>query len=624
MPASEKETIISVTLPDLVNVDTATQQTTPPGEPQNGAAQPCKAGGWREPAVGNRPIAVNDDPILYTTIAQELHTVKSQLASILSGQNELRAALKLSSLDSVPTPCLPPEGAPVGNGTVVSASDVFAVFENDMDNEDPKVMHASETMLTLPAPKTEYTRRRTSSYMGVQKRGSRSGFNGLRTKDEDLEEMREVFSRGEHVERSALDRRPFLERMSTLSGPEKEAIIDSCVGVVICVNAVFIGYSIDSDPSEADTVFAADVVFAVLFILELLLKVHINGLRGQFCGESAKLNIFDFSLIVVDSGQLVVMRSLASSGDSSNLDIPSVSLLRVLRLVRLARLLRLLRYHIFDDLVSMIGGLAGGMTTLFWAMVLYMFAIYCISLICREALGHKKAGRIQGYFNDVPRAMFTVFRCSFGDCTSLDGVPIFEEVELKYGMAYSFAYFIFIFSMTIGLFNVISAIFVDATMAAAADMRFKQKKARLQDEDLWCTRIFTFVRALAERQGVCVEEGGSIVDILEELYELDVTVHNMKDMATDERVRQALDDLDIDPEDHENLSMILDPDQNGCITVIELIDGLRSLRGDPKRSDIVRQDLLLRSLMGLVQEVRTAVRAAEKRSATTRSSAGIS
>eukprot|EP00929_Paragymnodinium_shiwhaense_P114169 TRINITY_DN824_c0_g4_i1.p1 TRINITY_DN824_c0_g4~~TRINITY_DN824_c0_g4_i1.p1 ORF type:complete len:101 (-),score=17.51 TRINITY_DN824_c0_g4_i1:418-720(-) len=81
----------------------------------------------------------------------------------------------------------------------------------------------------------------------------------------------------------------------------------------------------------------------------------------------------------------------------------------------------------------------------------------------------------------------------------------------------------------------------------------------------------------------------------------------MRDMVADPDVQRALTDLEIDPEDHEQLAEILDPDQGGSITIIELIDGLKRLRGDPKRSDIVQLDLMLRSIMGVVQDIQAAV-----------------
>merc|ERR1712232_1403932 len=107
----------------------------------------------------------------------------------------------------------------------------------------------------------------------------------------------------------------------------------------------------------------------------------------------------------------------------------------------------------------------GGMSTLGWAIVLFTLCVYIVALLFREYLGRREHPEILKYFNTVPRAMFTIFRCSFGDCTTDNGAPIFEYVDQHYGFVYSLTYCTFVFVMTVGLFNVISAIFVESTLA---------------------------------------------------------------------------------------------------------------------------------------------------------------
>merc|ERR1712139_489389 len=113
---------------------------------------------------------------------------------------------------------------------------------------------------------------------------------------------------------------------------------------------------------------------------------------------------------------------------------------------------------------------------------MFCMLVYVISLIFREMFGRKEVEHVSLYFNSVPRSMFTVFRCSFGDCSSRGGMPIFEHVYHHYGFRYSAVYALFVFVVTIGLFNVISAIFVESTMAAAIASQLAAKKARMADE----------------------------------------------------------------------------------------------------------------------------------------------
>ena len=64
----------------------------------------------------------------------------------------------------------------------------------------------------------------------------------------------------------------------------------------------------------------------------------------------------------------------------------------------------------------------------------------------------------------------------------------------------------------------------------------------------------------------------------------------------DEMVQKAFEDLEIDKADLTFLFDILDSDNTGSILMAQLYDGIRRLRGDPRRSDIITCDLMIRSV----------------------------
>merc|ERR1712232_969780 len=102
----------------------------------------------------------------------------------------------------------------------------------------------------------------------------------------------------------------------------------------------------------------------------------------------------------------------------------------IVRLVRLTRLLRMLRISVFKDLATMLQGMSSGALTLTWAIVVFLLMVYVFALVCRETLGKDDVENVKIYFDSVARAMFTVFRCSFGDCSAHGGVPIPEYINL--------------------------------------------------------------------------------------------------------------------------------------------------------------------------------------------------
>jgi len=66
---------------------------------------------------------------------------------------------------------------------------------------------------------------------------------------------------------------------------------------------------------------------------------------------------------------------------------------------------------------------------------------------------------------------------------------------------------------------------------------------------------------------------------------------------------KALQNLDIDPADYGNLCDILDPNHYGYIKVLALVDGLKRLRDDPRRSDVIMVDLMVQSVQDKLDRV---------------------
>merc|ERR1712224_1101338 len=133
------------------------------------------------------------------------------------------------------------------------------------------------------------------------------------------------------------------------------------------------------------------------------------------------------------------------------------------RTIRLFRVFRITRHHSFKELASMVQAAMVGIRSLWWSLVLFGLAVYVFALTFMNILG-PGAARIgeshnmtEYHFSSVPRAMFTVLRCSFGDCTDYEGVPLFAQGSITVRMLYC----VFMFVVTIGLFNIISAVFVE-------------------------------------------------------------------------------------------------------------------------------------------------------------------
>mmetsp|Transcript_55299 Transcript_55299/g.109858 ORF Transcript_55299/g.109858 Transcript_55299/m.109858 type:complete len:653 (+) Transcript_55299:123-2081(+) len=393
-----------------------------------------------------------------------------------------------------------------------------------------------------------------------------------------------------------------------------DLLVDSFVGVVILANSIFLGLSMDAKSASRGGYLLAEIIFTVIFCIEIILKIRIHGFYEQYCGKEWLSNIFDATVICADT--VHVFLSVAFAGSYSSTFNPSI--FRIVRLVRLARILRILRFAVFKDLLSMIHGMLGGLWTLLWAVAFFVIFIYVVALIFRDTLGHgqdngednQDAKLVQLYFSSVPMAMYTLFRCSFGECNTRIGTPLFEHVATTHGRMWTLVYCVFLFIVVIGLFNVISAIFVESTMSSNALHASKVKQERLDNKDLWAESVVTLVRSFLlvaepDMEGLDgLAEGRYTERMLSELVRItfprqviDEVVHH------DEQALNALTKLDIDPSDHKYLSDILDPGNTGSVSIVSLVDGLKRLRGEPRRSDIITVDLMIRSSQQKVDDI---------------------
>merc|ERR1712137_298615 len=66
-------------------------------------------------------------------------------------------------------------------------------------------------------------------------------------------------------------------------------------------------------------------------------------------------------------------------------------------------------------------------------------------------------------------SMMTVYRCVTGDCVTPDGSPILLLLNAEYGPLIVVPWILMMMVITFGLFNIISAIYIENTLATAKE-----------------------------------------------------------------------------------------------------------------------------------------------------------
>merc|ERR1719433_197925 len=103
-----------------------------------------------------------------------------------------------------------------------------------------------------------------------------------------------------------------------------EFFFDTIIAQVIVCNAVFVGVSLDYEDGSKPWL-AIEIIFAIIFWAELLLKLWLHGLKEWYCGAKGARcrgtlsNIFDTCIVFADTLQLGFTIG-KSEGQSSALD----------------------------------------------------------------------------------------------------------------------------------------------------------------------------------------------------------------------------------------------------------------------------------------------------------------
>eukprot|EP00928_Gymnodinium_smaydae_P064206 TRINITY_DN47606_c0_g1_i1.p1 TRINITY_DN47606_c0_g1~~TRINITY_DN47606_c0_g1_i1.p1 ORF type:complete len:647 (-),score=157.82 TRINITY_DN47606_c0_g1_i1:39-1979(-) len=370
-----------------------------------------------------------------------------------------------------------------------------------------------------------------------------------------------------------------------------DSFLDPFVSIVIIVNSISIGVSIDVAPDWYGWLWI-DVGFLLCYIVEALIKVHVTGWRTYLCGSAAPWNRFD--VIIIAMGSFDAIANFMTYGSNEADSTPSLVILRVLRLTRIGRFFRVLHLKAFKELFLMIMGLAGALRTLLWALVILLFPIYVLSLLLTQYLGrvYLHDEMVQHHFSSLPRSMLMVFRCSVGDCSLNDGSPVILYL-LNYGWFYGAAYVISTMLMTFGIFNLIMATFVDNALSVARRNELRRMRLRLSDQRRQARIVSNFI----EKVWYVVHPDADPTHFDPHVaMHMKINADQFNELIDDPEVQGFLEELDVPEDDRRGLFDVLDADGGGMLEMEELLTGIVKLRGDPRRSDVVHVGLVLRSL----------------------------
>eukprot|EP00746_Dinoflagellata_sp_MGD_P020582 gnl/MRDRNA2_/MRDRNA2_147969_c1_seq1.p1 gnl/MRDRNA2_/MRDRNA2_147969_c1~~gnl/MRDRNA2_/MRDRNA2_147969_c1_seq1.p1 ORF type:complete len:489 (+),score=80.21 gnl/MRDRNA2_/MRDRNA2_147969_c1_seq1:173-1468(+) len=336
-------------------------------------------------------------------------------------------------------------------------------------------------------------------------------------------------------------------------------------------------------PNAKESFNALEHVFAIIFLLELMLRLKVRGCTYF----KQAINWIDFVVVSTSLLELFVFERVGA-------DFPNLTFMRLLRIFKIIRVLRIVRVlKFFENLRILVAAVVYSMRSLLWSMLL----LGTIQLIASIFLTQSLQSYLQDASEDpvVKKEVYEYFGSFSRSCITLFEMTLAIGTWGKCGRMVIFSvnrwYCVFFFSylalVSFAMIRVIAAIFLKDTLASAAKDNEKVM-AEVNKDPKYVTKIWTvFCEMDINGDGV-------------------ISVEELALMLQDDRVRGYLKRVGVVPEEVKGLFELMD-DGDNAISFCEFIAGIMRLKNASKGVDLVTLLYENKKVLNRVLDIRNQV-----------------
>ena len=255
----------------------------------------------------------------------------------------------------------------------------------------------------------------------------------------------------------------------------KSIAFNVAVALVIISNSMFLGLQLevsvhDADGSTARWFLLGHFCYAILFSLEMVVRVVALGPRGFLCGPDFAWNWLDLCIVFPAWIELAVdfvqLQTVGAGTSNSNFRV--IRVFRVTRVLQVIRSVRLVRFiSAFRELVISV---LDTVRQLVWAMVLLLLVIYSFGILFTDAVLQHMDGaddgalenleKLQHYFGGVYDSSTTLFRTLLAGFDWIDAA----DALMPLGVVWVQLFHIYVAFGDFALLNVITGVFVNSAI----------------------------------------------------------------------------------------------------------------------------------------------------------------
>ncbi|CAJ1448643.1 unnamed protein product [Effrenium voratum] len=356
--------------------------------------------------------------------------------------------------------------------------------------------------------------------------------------------------------------------------------------MVVLTNSIYLGVQLEyhsvAQDAKADGVFlAVHLCYALIFTLEVLLRLVADGPWQYFWSADWAWNLLDIFVVTSSWVELVIDALTPGHPDSPNRGTNSnLRLMRLLRVGRLFRVVRIIRVvRLFRSLRTLVQSLVGTLKSLFWAMLLlflimYIFAILFTDAVLNHVVSHKNEASLGQseadavkFFGTLHDAVLTLFQ------TISDGltwnVPASALASIELGGTWVTLFYFYVAFCSFAVLNVMTTgVFCNSAIKAAES-----------DHEM-------VVQSLVQTRMELKDLVSNLFYKIDKRGQGQITFTEFEKFFEDESVKAFFESLQIGAMDAWTLFVSLDMDGDHTISVEEFTERCLQLHGPARSADL--------------------------------------
>lgn len=380
---------------------------------------------------------------------------------------------------------------------------------------------------------------------------------------------------------------------------------DFAMCIILILNGLSIGVQADisgrnNGNVHHDTAGVFEIleyVFAVVFLVELSLRIFVWRPYAFFLGADAVWNWFDTITVALQFVEGIVSLTMPAESregtDTVANNLRTLKMLRFMKLLRVVRILRIVRF--IQELSNVLYLIMGSLASFLWTFFLLMLLVYVMSVFFTQLVADfadyqppEVASTLRRYFGSLGAAVLATFQAVSGGIDWRDLTDPLMEISPLLAVLF----FGFIAFAVLVMLNLVTGVFVDGAQ-------------RLREKDVQRSLVKGLHTIFREATGDIGEERG-LYGWQSDFAEV-ITREDFRRGISTPEMQQLFDLLHIDAAEGEVLYRLLDRKGGGSLSCEHFVQGGLRLQGPARAIDLAKFHLQLaeemKGLTGKVQEV---------------------